>query len=224
MDEEPRSKSSKKLRPRTPSTLPLSIQVLVSPQHAIMELTRRLPKGNGTKRGREVIIGNKVRNGMVSTSTCTPAKGNGKVKIIGRGMKSNGWGWRAHTRGGGQQICIRSRGNRWNSGDMRRRRGKRRGTRGNQREGIKKDLEGREARQRRCSNRSWRKQGKGEEGRVLIEGDIGRIHIMIGVRKVYSVAFLCPRVAKKYAFESARGELGQGRRVIMDKGHTSKDP
>ena len=41
---------------------------------------------------------------------------------------------------------------------------------------------------------SCRKQGRGEEGRVLMEDDIGRSHIMVGVRKVYRVAFLCPRV------------------------------
>ena len=40
------------------------------------------------KRGRESIIRNKVRNGMTSTSTCTLTLGNGKVKIIKRGMRS----------------------------------------------------------------------------------------------------------------------------------------
>ena len=40
------------------------------------------------KGGREVIIGNKVRNGMASRSMCTLAKGNGKVKIIRRGVRS----------------------------------------------------------------------------------------------------------------------------------------
>ena len=40
------------------------------------------------KGGREAIIGNKVRNGMTSTSMCTLAKSNGKVKIIGRGVRS----------------------------------------------------------------------------------------------------------------------------------------
>ena len=41
-----------------------------------------------------------------------------------------------------------------------------------------------------------------------MEGDIGRCHIMTGVRKVYMVACLCPGVANRYTFESARGELG----------------
>ena len=56
-----------------------------------------------------------------------------------------------------------------------------------------------------------------------MDGDMGRSHIMMGVKKVYPVAFLCPRVANKYAFETTRGKLGQGRRVILDKGRTSKD-
>ena len=57
-----------------------------------------------------------------------------------------------------------------------------------------------------------------------MEGDIEKSHIMTGVKKVYPVAYLCPRVVNKYAFLSTRGELGQGRRVILDKDHTSKDP
>ena len=32
---------------------------------------------------------------MVSTSKCTLAKGNGKIKIIVRCVRSNVWGWRA---------------------------------------------------------------------------------------------------------------------------------
>ena len=56
-----------------------------------------------------------------------------------------------------------------------------------------------------------------------MEGDIGRSHIMTCARKVYPTAFLCPGVANNYVFESARGKLGQGRRVILDKGCTSKD-
>ena len=54
-----------------------------------------------------------------------------------------------------------------------------------------------------------------------MEGDISRSHMITGVRKVYTVAFTCPRVANKYASESASGKLGQGRRVILDKGCTS---
>ena len=45
-----------------------------------------------------------------------------------------------------------------------------------------------------------------------MEGNIGISHIMMGVRKLYSVAILCARVARKCAFESVRGKLGQGRR------------
>ena len=56
-----------------------------------------------------------------------------------------------------------------------------------------------------------------------MEGDISRSHMITGVRKVYMVAFMCPGVANKYAFESASSELGQGRRVILDKGCTSID-
>ena len=84
--------------------------------------------------------------------------------------------------------------------------------RGIQREGIRNDHDGRESRQRRCSSKSRRKRGKGEEGRVLLEGDIGRSHISIGVRKVHPIAFFCPEVANKDSFESVRGELGHGRR------------
>ena len=44
------------------------------------------------------IIGNKVKNGMVSTSVCTLAKGDGKVKIIWRGLGNDDLGWQG---GGG---------------------------------------------------------------------------------------------------------------------------
>ena len=62
--------------------------------------------------------------------------------------------------------------------------------RGIQREGIKNDHEGREAKWRRGSGKSQRKRGRGEEGRVLVEGDIGKSHITTGVRKVHPVAFV----------------------------------
>ena len=32
--------------------------------------------------------------GMGSTSACTRAKGDGKVKIIKRGLGNDAWGWR----------------------------------------------------------------------------------------------------------------------------------
>ena len=51
-------------------------------------------KGKGTKGWRKTIIGNKVRNGMVSTSVFTLAKGDGKVKIIWRGLGNDDQGWR----------------------------------------------------------------------------------------------------------------------------------
>ena len=57
-----------------------------------------------------------------------------------------------------------------------------------------------------------------------MEGDIDRSHIMTGVRKLYLVAFLCPRVAKKHSFERMEGEFREERRVILDKNNTSKDP
>ena len=47
------------------------------------------------ERGRESIIGNKVRNEMASTSKCTLAKGNEKMKIIVRGVRSDILGCRA---------------------------------------------------------------------------------------------------------------------------------
>ena len=56
-----------------------------------------------------------------------------------------------------------------------------------------------------------------------MEGDIDKSHIMMGVKRVYPVAFLSLEVAKKYEFESPRGELGQRKRVILNKGHTFKD-
>ena len=37
------------------------------------------------------------------------------------------------------------------------------------------------------------------------------------------VTFQCPGVVNKYAFESTRGGLGQGRTVILDKGCTSRE-
>ena len=40
-----------------------------------------------------------------------------------------------------------------------------------------------------------------------MEGDIDRSHITTGIWKVHSVAFLCPRVANKHAFESIRDEF-----------------
>ena len=56
-----------------------------------------------------------------------------------------------------------------------------------------------------------------------MEGDINRSHMITSVRKVYTVAFMYPGVAHKYAFESASGELGQGRRVILDTDYISID-
>ena len=47
----------------------------------------------------------------------------------------------------------------------------------------------------------------GDEGRVLMEGDIGRSYIITSVKKVHLVALLCLSVAYKYPFESARGEF-----------------
>ena len=56
-----------------------------------------------------------------------------------------------------------------------------------------------------------------------MEGDIGRSHIMMRFKKVYPVAFLCLGIANKYAFERARGKVGQRRREILNKGPTSKN-
>ena len=42
-----------------------------------------------------------MRNGMVSTSVCTLAKGNGKVKIIWRGLENDDRGWRGGSGVGG---------------------------------------------------------------------------------------------------------------------------
>ena len=40
-----------------------------------------------------------------------------------------------------------------------------------------------------------------------MEGNIGRIHITTGIKKVHPIALLCPRVANKHAIESTRGEF-----------------
>ena len=40
-----------------------------------------------------------------------------------------------------------------------------------------------------------------------MEGNIGRSHIMMAIRKVHLVALLCPRVSNKHTFESTRGEF-----------------
>ena len=71
-----------------------------------------------------------MKNKMASTSTSTLAKGDGKVKIIKRGVGSSIWGWRAHSQGGGQRIHNRSKGDGWNQRDRRR---------DNQREEISND-------------------------------------------------------------------------------------
>ena len=52
------------------------------------------------------------------------------------------------------------------------------------------------------------RERRGEEGRVLMEGDIGTSHITTSVRNIHTITILCPRVAKKYAFESMRGDFG----------------
>ena len=56
-----------------------------------------------------------------------------------------------------------------------------------------------------------------------MEGDVGRSYIIIGVKKVHPVVFLCLEVENKYAFKSVRGEFGEGRGAILDKNNTSKD-
>ena len=55
---------------------------------------------------RKAIIGDKVRNVMFSTSTCTFSKGNGKVKIIWRGSKGISGRLQWLSEGGGGCICI----------------------------------------------------------------------------------------------------------------------
>ena len=80
--------------------------------------------------------------------------------------------------------------------------------RGNRREGISNDHYEREAKWRGCNSESWENQERGEEGRVLVEVDIEKSYIMMGVRKVLLVAIRYPRVANKYTFKSVRGEFG----------------
>ena len=61
--------------------------------------------------------------------------------------------------------------------------------------------------------------GRGDEAARVIESDGEEKKgesSWTSVRKVYPVAFLCPGFANKYAFESASGKLGQGRRMIPD--------
>ena len=55
-------------------------------------------------------------------------------------------------------------------------------------------------------------------------GDIGRSHITTSVNKVHPIALLCHRVANKHAFKSTTDEVREGKRVILDKSNTSKNP
>ena len=57
-----------------------------------------------------------------------------------------------------------------------------------------------------------------------MEGDIDRSNIRTGVKKLHSKTLLCPRVDNKHTFESTMGEFREGRRVILDKSNTSKNP
>ena len=50
---------------------------------------------------------------------------------------------------------------------------------------------------RESNDRTQRKQGRGKERRVLMEGDISRSHKMTGVKKVHSTTFLCIRETNK---------------------------
>ena len=56
------------------------------------------------------------------------------------------------------------------------------------------------------------------------QGDIDKIHITTGIRKVHPVALLCPRLANKHAFENKKGKFREGRRAILDKSNTCKNP
>ena len=68
-------------------------------------------------------------------------------------------------------------------------------------------LQEREAKQRRCNSWSHKQRGRGGEGRVLMEGDIGRSHIRTCLKKVHSIALLHARgIGNKYAFKSERGD------------------
>ena len=40
-----------------------------------------------------------------------------------------------------------------------------------------------------------------------MEGDISRRHIKMGVKNVYLVSLICPEVANKYVFQSARASV-----------------
>ena len=57
-----------------------------------------------------------------------------------------------------------------------------------------------------------------------MEGDIDISHITTYVRKVHPVALLCPRLANKHTFESMRGEFREGRKAILEKSSTPKNP
>ena len=62
-------------------------------QHVIRNRLKGYQKGKCTKGWRKTIIGNKVRNGMVSIRACTLAKDDRKVKIIWKGLWNGDWGW-----------------------------------------------------------------------------------------------------------------------------------
>ena len=60
------------------------MQVPLLPQHAIVELTQRLLKGQRHKKKEIGDHRKQSEKSMASKDTCTLAKGNGKLKIIGR--------------------------------------------------------------------------------------------------------------------------------------------
>ena len=57
----------------------------------IVESTQKLSKRQ-IHGGRKLMVGIKVKNGMASTSVCTLVKGDGKGKILWRGLGGDIWG------------------------------------------------------------------------------------------------------------------------------------
>ena len=71
------------------------------PQHAIVESTRRLPKGQRHERMEKDDHRKQSEKWDGEYKRCTLAKGNGKVKIIWRGLGNDDRGWRGGSGVGG---------------------------------------------------------------------------------------------------------------------------
>ena len=157
-------------------------------------------KGKGMKRGRESIIGNKVRNGLWVQAHVPLRRATGRWRSL-RGV----WG----AVFGDGELIVEEGGNvsvseAEETGWTKETRGE--GEREREREREREEVEEREEKEgdqecprgernqakETCNSMSWRKREREEEGRVLMEDDIYKSHIMTDVRKVHLVALEWP--------------------------------